>query len=240
MQFNLFAAALLALSTITLTTAVDNGHATRYWDCCRISESYSNKAAGGYKKGPAKTCLKDGVTPNTNPNAVSGCNGGNAFACNDMQPWVSTQHSNIAYTFSSRNATDEAAYACSCYEVKLANGKTMVTQVTNVGYDVGSNQFDVAIPGGGVGAFNGCTAQWNAPKDGWGARTGGIQNAAECGQLPSQLQAGCRFRFSWFTPTSSSDSNPQITSHRRIRCPAALTDKSGCIRNDDTKYPVVY
>jgi hypothetical protein len=36
----------------------------------------------------------------------------------------------------------------------------MIVQATNVGSDVGEGQFDLAIPGGGVGLFNACTAQW--------------------------------------------------------------------------------
>jgi hypothetical protein len=36
----------------------------------------------------------------------------------------------------------------------------MIVQATNVGADVGEGQFDLAIPGGGVGLFNACTKQW--------------------------------------------------------------------------------
>lgn len=32
-----------------------------------------------------------------------------------------------------------------------------------------NNHFDLQIPGGGVGLFNGCQSQWNAPADGWGS-----------------------------------------------------------------------
>jgi hypothetical protein len=40
------------------------------------------------------------------------------------------------------------------------SGKKMIVQATNVGADVGEGQFDLAIPGGGVGLFNACTKQW--------------------------------------------------------------------------------
>lgn len=50
----------------------------------------------------------------------------------------------------------------------------MVVQVTNTGSDLSKNNFDIAIPGGGVGLFNGCSNQWNAPVDGWGDRYGGV------------------------------------------------------------------
>lgn len=34
-------------------------------------------------------------------------------------------------------------------------GKSMIVQVTNTGNDLGDNQFDLAIPGGGQGALAG-------------------------------------------------------------------------------------
>ncbi|CAF1293910.1 unnamed protein product [Rotaria magnacalcarata] len=36
----------------------------------------------------------------------------------------------------------------------------MIVQVVNSGTDVNPNQFDLQIPGGDVGWFNGCTSQW--------------------------------------------------------------------------------
>ena len=35
------------------------------------------------------------------------------------------------------------------------NGKKMVVQVTNTGSDLGEDQFNIAIPGGGEGAIRG-------------------------------------------------------------------------------------
>jgi hypothetical protein len=66
-------------------------------------------------------------------------------------------------------------------------------QATNTGGDVGVGQFDLLMPGGGVGLFNGCQPQWGAPADGWGDRYGGVQNRDGCYQLPAQLQPGCYF-----------------------------------------------
>jgi hypothetical protein len=41
-------------------------------------------------------------------------------------------------------------------------GKKMVVQATNTGGDLGENHFDLLIPGGGVGIFNGCPAQYGS------------------------------------------------------------------------------
>ena len=35
--------------------------------------------------------------------------------------------------------------------------KRMFVQSTNIGYDVTSNHFDLMVPGGGLGIFDGCT-----------------------------------------------------------------------------------
>src|SRR4030095_3863491 len=45
---------------------------------------------------------------------------------------------------------------------KLIQGKQMIVKVTNTGSDVAGNQFDLMIPGGGVGLFNACSRPWNA------------------------------------------------------------------------------
>ena len=71
----------------------------------------------------------------------------------------------------------------------------MIVQATNTGGDLGDNHFDLVLPGGGVGTFNGCTAQYNAPADGWGARYGGVSSRSECDQLPAAIRPGCYWRF---------------------------------------------
>jgi len=122
---------------------------------------------------------------------------------------------------------------CACYELTFQGslwGKKLLVQVTNSGTDLLENQFDLQIPGGGVGIFNGCQAQWNTGVDGWGDRYGGCRWREECYNLPPQLQAGCFWRFDWL------GDNPLMT-FKRYRCPAALTSKTGCVRQDDNNYP---
>ena len=38
----------------------------------------------------------------------------------------------------------------------MLRGTKLVVMASNSGYDVAGGQFDVMIPGGGVGLFNGC------------------------------------------------------------------------------------
>lgn len=113
----------------------------------------------------------------------------------------------------------------------------MVVQATNIGYDVDDVQFDIAIPGGGVGAFpKGCTKQYNAPANGWGSlgAYGGTASRSECDALPKKLRDGCYFRFDWMKGSN----NPDVL-YERVSCPAELVAKSQCRRDDDGKYPSV-
>ncbi|RKH15433.1 hypothetical protein D7V97_00120 [Corallococcus sp. CA053C] len=205
--------------------AQQTGKTTRYWDCAKGSASWPGKAS---VTSPVKACAKDGVTV-VSQDAQSGANGGTAYACNNNQPWA--VNSTLAYGFAAVNVAggSEATWSCACYELTFTSGpvkgKKMVVQAVNTGGDLGQNHFDLLVPGGGVGIFNACTSQWGAPADGWGARYGGIASRTECSQLPSQLRAGCNWRFDWFMNAD----NPTM-SFKQVACPKAITDKSGCIR----------
>jgi len=109
----------------------------------------------------------------------NGCNGGDAYMCADQSPWAVSD--TLAYGFAATHIAGESEsdWCCSCYELTFTStslatsGKKMIVQATNTGGDLNSNQFDLAIPGGGVGIFNGCTTEWGAPSSGWGAQYGG-------------------------------------------------------------------
>jgi hypothetical protein len=102
----------------------------------------------------------------------------------------------------------------------------MIVQVTNTGNDLGNDQFDLAIPGGGEGNTQGCTKQYG--RDVWGADYGGVSHREECDALPPALQGGCYWRFDWFR----SADNPTIN-WEKVQCPEQLSYISGCRRNDD-------
>ncbi|KAF1799615.1 endo-beta-D-1,4-glucanase [Mucor lusitanicus] len=202
-----------------------SGSTTRYWDCCKASCSWPGKAS---VTGPVDTCASNGISL-LDANSQSGCNGGNGFMCNNNQPWAVNDELAYGFAAASIAGSNEAGWCCGCYELTFtsgaASGKKMVVQVTNTGGDLGSNHFDLQMPGGGVGIFNGCAAQWGAPNDGWGARYGGVSSVSDCASLPSALQAGCKWRFNWF---KNSD-NPTMT-FKEVTCPAELTTRSGCER----------
>ncbi|PHZ09096.1 uncharacterized protein RHIMIDRAFT_263920 [Rhizopus microsporus ATCC 52813] len=207
--------------------ASGNGRSTRYWDCCKASCSWPGKAD---VTAPVDTCAKNGVSI-VDDNTQSGCNGGSGYMCNNNQPWA--VNDNLAYGFAAAaiNGGGESRWCCSCFELTFTStsiaGKKMVVQVTNTGGDLGGadGHFDLQLPGGGVGIFNGCASQWGAPNDGWGQRYGGISDASQCSQLPAALQAGCKFRFGWFKNAD----NPSV-SFKEVTCPKEIVQRTGCQR----------
>jgi len=208
------------------------GTTTRYWDCCKPSCGWPGNVPGG--KSYVKSCRKDGDSVNTNPDASNVCpkGDGEAFACNSHSPWVINDQ--LAYGFAAAQrlqGLNKNDLCCTCYELKFTEspveGKTMIVQVINSGDDLNENQFDLQIPGGGVGKFNGCKPQWGAPDSGWGQPSGGVSSAEECKSLPAPLQSGCLFRFDWFKGAN----NPKMT-YSKVTCPDDLIAKSGCSPNN--------
>lgn len=126
----------------------------------------------------------------------------------------------------------------------------MVVQAINVGYDVGGGQFDLLVPGGGVGAFNACSSQWGVSNSELGAQYGGFLAACKqqlgynaslssykscvaqkCTSVfqargLTDLAAGC----SWFVDWFQTADNPSLR-YKEVACPAALTGESGMNRS---------
>ncbi|KAK7414810.1 hypothetical protein QQZ08_012491 [Neonectria magnoliae] len=216
---------------IAVRAASGTGQSTRYWDCCKPSCAWGGKAS---VSAPALTCDKND-NPISDANAVSGCNGGTSYTCSSYAPWAVSD--DLAYGFAATaiDGGSESSWCCACYALTFtsgaAKGKKMVVQSTNTGGDLGSNHFDLLIPGGGVGIFDGCTSEFGSALP--GAQYGGISSQSQCTSFPEVLKDGCNWRFDWF---DNSD-NPGLT-FEQVQCPTALTDISGCKRNDDSSFPV--
>ncbi|KAK7460431.1 Endoglucanase 5A [Stygiomarasmius scandens] len=216
---------LLALPLLALgVTAQTTGVTTRYWDCCKPSCAWTGKASVSQ---PVLTCDASGNTL-TDPDVTSGCDGGTAFTCANNSPFAVDDNTAYGFAAVSIAGSSESAWCCACYELTFTDGpvagKKLTVQATNTGGDLGSNQFDLLIPGGGVGIFTqGCPAQfgsWNG-----GQQYGGVSSRDECSQLPAALVAGCQFRFDWFMGAD----NPGVT-FQEVTCPSELTSISGCTR----------
>lgn len=201
------------------------GKTTRYWDCCKPSCSWPDKALVSE---PVRQCAADGITPITDYNAKSACEGGSSYMCTDQRPWAVSETLSYGYAAASIQGLTEAEWCCRCYALtftsELVKGKQMVVQVTNTGGDLEENHFDIQIPGGGFGLFDGCTSQFKLSKESWGSQFGGISKRTDCDQLPEALVESCYWRFDWFL---NSD-NPSMV-FEEVECPLELTQNTGCI-----------
>jgi hypothetical protein len=200
-----------------------DGYATRYWDCCQPHCAQFD----GHR------CSQDGVS--STGNNTSSCSGGGSFACYDEAPRAVSDclsYGHIAKSNPNCGAcyriqfTGQGQHNANDPGSKAIQGKQMIVKVTNTGGDVGGNQFDLMIPGGGVGMFNACSNQWGT--NDLGAQYGGFltectgtheQKKAcvrqECMKIPSgRAREGCI----WFVDWLQVADNPKYTS-QQTDCP---------------------
>ncbi|HEU4579625.1 MAG TPA: hypothetical protein VFS67_15310 [Polyangiaceae bacterium] len=200
-----------------------NGYTTRYWDCCQTHCAQFD----GHK------CGQDGISRTGDSN--SACNGGGSFACYDEAPRAVSDCLSYGYIAKANpncggcyriQFTGEGQYNPNEPGSRLIKGKQMIVKVSNTGSDVNGNQFDLMIPGGGVGLFNACSRQWNS--NDLGAQyggfltncTGGHSEKKECVRrncmkIPAgPARDGCLWFVDWFEVAD----DPKFTS-QPVDCP---------------------
>ncbi|KAF3162627.1 hypothetical protein TWF225_006711 [Orbilia oligospora] len=230
--------ALLLLATVTRVLAnakyTGTGSTGLYWDCCKPSCSWTEK--GPWLTHPVQTCKKDD-SPLNDFTVGSACGqGGTAFVCNNQQPWAVNDTFSYAFTSTFIPGASEFDWCCSCYELTFLNGglegKRMIVQASNTGYDDPKRTiFGVGAPGEKDYA-NGCMDRYNSDGGGFLGKEGRpLTKRSDCESLPKQLQQGCFWRFDWFLDAFK----PNMT-FQRVKCPKALTDITGCIRDDEDKF----
>lgn len=121
------------------------------------------------------------------PSACVNDNAGGTFTCTDMAPIAVNE--NLSYGYVAGSGALYQFGCGKCYHLqfnggkndgdvkvthKALKGKHMVVMVSNIGYDVEEGQFDLMVPGGGVGIFNALSTQIGVPPSGLGANAGGI------------------------------------------------------------------
>ena len=207
-----------------------SGWASRYWDCCKPSCAWTTNVP---------SCQKDGTTRITDKNAKSGCEGGSAFECYDFSPWYDAS-TNMSYGFAAHNGncgtcymlqfTGDSQNVSNNAGAAALKGKQMIVQAINIG-NIGSDQFDVLIPGGGVGDFDGCGTQFGFSSN---TKYGGL--LSDCNNDPTCMKGKCQSAFgnipallagcNWFTGWYSSAANPKVI-YKQVSCPSQITSKSG-------------
>jgi len=231
---------------------VKNGWASRYWDGCKQSCSWGGKTqypplAGSDR---CRACGIDGHSEiaATDNNKSSCDNSGNSYTCFDFIPHK--VNDNLAYAFAA-SPTDQCG---KCFQLqfdggfkhgapkvnhKAVEGKTLIVMTSNMGGDVSQGQFDILIPGGGLGQYNSFSGQIGVSEVQLGEQYGGLLSTCEkesnynaskykqcltdkCNSVFSDetLKAGCLFYADWFEAAG----NPTML-YKEVTCPQYLIDK---------------
>jgi hypothetical protein len=203
---------------------------------------------------PVQACSIDDK-PLSNYDAKNACeNGGEAYMCHSVQPWAVSETLSYGFAAVSVNKGD---YCGRCYQLqftgtshsggddpgcKSLTNKTMIVQAINNG-GVEGNQFDLLVPGGGVGLLNACSKQWGTSDLGeqYGGfylacqktQGGDYAKARECAKKKCEsvfankpeLLVGCE----WFTDWFGAADNPNLT-FKEVTCPEIITQMSGLKR----------
>jgi hypothetical protein len=124
----------------------------RYWDCCKPSCGWKDKADFN---NPIQSCdIHD--KPLSDYNAGTGCNtGGTAYACSNQSPWNVSETLSYGFIGAYLVGGEERDWCSACYQLNFTSGpgdltnKTMIVQATNTDYDVLSdNMFTFSVSGG--------------------------------------------------------------------------------------------
>ncbi|KAF2873046.1 endoglucanase 1 precursor [Massariosphaeria phaeospora] len=201
---------------------------TRFWDCCKPSCGWKQKAPFSR---PVLSCGIDEKPLDIA--AGTGCNGGNAYLCSDQQPWVVNETFSYGFAGIFLPGHNEDFWCCSCYQLDFTSdplrGKSMIVQASNTAYDINTaNRFSLAVPGGNTTSYDACAKQYGVDQTVFGENHRGVGSKEDCDGLPQQLQPGCRWRYDWFQDASYPSAN-----FKRVVCPAELTDRTLCKRNDE-------
>ncbi|NLB64535.1 MAG: hypothetical protein GX801_10605 [Fibrobacter sp.] len=263
-------------------TSGKTGWGSRYWDCCKPHCSWREEV--DTNANPFKICKNCNINDQEisafveSPNAdewwhgyegtKSGCDeGGVAYTCYDHAPYAVCE--DLAYGFVAAPGSEAACGKCFLLEFDGGNkegnikdshrmlaGKRMIVMASNIGHDVEVGQFDIMIPGGGLGAFAaGCKVQWGVDdtnEDLVGVRFGGL--LSKCQQthgwddisaLKTCVRGKCDALFGnkpdmkylhdgciWFVDWMHVADNPTYK-YQEIDCPAELEQAYGSSRHPD-------
>lgn len=227
-----------------------SGFASRYWDGCKPSCSWKENT-----NNLAKQCSANGKTQLTDYSARSVCDGGTAATCTSHIPFTKDGCTNIGFAFAAVPSNSPACGRCfeltftgeGKYESKKNHrnlkGKKLIVMASNIGGDVSGGQFDILIPGGGWGIYNGLSGY------GWGSQGkqyGGLLSECEesagysgsddeiytkrkeclinkCNSVfssDSEAKQGCLFLANFMEAAG----NP-LHNYKEVNCPAELSSR---------------
>src|SRR5574344_1396307 len=188
-------------------------------------------------------------------NSACGSGSAGAFACTDMAPIE--VNDTLSYGYVAGPGSTSAGACGKCYHIqfnggnhandvkathKALAGKHMIVMESNIGYDVEQGQFDLMVPGGGVGQYDALSTMVSGSSVNWGAQYGGfltqcqstlgydntVANYQSCVKdmcaaavtgYPNLLR-GCNWYADWYMAAD----NPTYY-WEEVQCPQYLIDK---------------
>ena len=217
------------------------GFCTRYWDCCKPSCAWNH---GSRSCDVSQNVISDN-------GQTSACEGGPASTCLSQIPFTIDGCENMGFAFAATPGSQGGNDNCGkCFQItfngegrwkttaqtQALKGKKLIVMTTNIGYDVEAGQFDIMIPGGGVGLFNGCAPLFG--NENMGLQYGGL--LSECNDVkhdsdPVQcLKDACQKAFAnvpealkgclWHVEFLAAADNPSMT-YEEVECPDVLKSK---------------
>lgn len=188
-------------------------------------------------------------------NSACGSGSAGAFACTDMAPIE--VNDTLSYGYVAGPGSTSAGACGKCYHIqfnggnhandvkathKALAGKHMIVMQSNIGYDVEQGQFDLMVPGGGVGQYDALSTMVSGSSVNWGAQYGGfltqcqstlgydntVANYQSCVKdmcaaaftgYPNLLR-GCNWYADWYMAAD----NPTYY-WEEVQCPQYLIDK---------------
>ena len=176
---------------------------THYWDCC-MPNCGRDQGQGADRIAVSTMCNVDGSKAGKGGiNGSSACDvGGQSgiIMCPDQQPFYE-QTQKRWMGFVAAQDMGNLGDCCDCYELDFSDSQKMTVQVTNHGRINGL--FDMLVPGGGFGDFDGCSRIFpkasSVPQD----RYGGLHSPSDCAiafdGFPADADA-CRWMFGSGSP----------------------------------------
>ena len=226
-----------------------SGFASRYWDCCMPSCAWNENSGGN----PTKTCDAKGKN-NIGNGSGSVCSGGQGATCTSQIPFAVEGCEEYGFAFAAVPAFKGGSLCGRCFQLTFtgqghynstnantqklkSKGKKLIVMATNIGGDVGDGQFDVLIPGGGVGMFNGCSQMgWGGQGEQYGGLLSDCEKetgykAAQYGKCltekcnkafsnDEEAKKGCMFLVEWMESAGNPEHN-----FVEVECPDVLKQR---------------
>jgi len=179
------------------------GWMTRYWDACKPHCGRIHKSTPLF--GACKTCdINNNEIPLYDHGDNNACEKREdqrpwAYTCWDQIPFRDPDDPNLAYAFGATPGTN-GDQCGKCFQLQFNGGeggtggtgdskhnhraligKTLIMMSSNIGHDVDptSSQFDIMVPGGGVGQFDALSSQMGVRPEELGHGFGGFLGACQ-------------------------------------------------------------